>query len=257
MDKEKEIQKIDPKQKKNKNKSIKGYVMLLLASGFIVSLGVYITICTVTIGASSAEKAFQEEMKNSKEKAFAEKEEYAYQISYDVAEATNHVKNRVTLQLGNIQENANLEVLEVSGTEIVIEKSENNEEKNEAWLEVIAKGVYTIDMSWAEFIFDSENQHVWARVSKPVLNRDHFGVIEDKKILFKNDKFLGNGSIPGGENLRQKMKQEGSDKIFQSLVSNQEYYENAESSAEVLITNLLKELNPEFDDLKVEVQFME
>ncbi|MDO5156469.1 MAG: hypothetical protein Q4D51_10945 [Eubacteriales bacterium] len=258
MKDKKDIQNAEKQTPKRKKKnSVTIFVALIVVSALVLTLGVYITIRSITIGANSAEVAYQEDMENSKEKARKEKEEYAYRISYDVAEANNHVKNRVVLQLGNVREKADLEVLEVSGSEIIIEKANDNLEKDELWLEVIAKGVYTVDLTCAEFIFDAENQHVWARVPKPIMDRKHFTTVSDKQLLYKNDKFLANGSIAAGENLVVSMRQEGAEKIYQSVVSNQEYYENAESSAKMLISNLIKELNPEFDNLNVEVQFTE
>ena len=244
-----------PELNKKKIKSILFSGGLIFASLLVVTIGVVLAIKTVTQGAASAAQAYQEELKDSKEKARKEKYDYAYKMSYDIVESANHVKNRTALQLGGIQENADLEVLEVSGSEIVIEKAKDNKEKNEAWLEVIASGVYTVDLTCAEFIFDSENQHVWARVPKPVLDRDHFSTIYDNKLLFKNEKLINDGSIPEGEKLRVELIKEGSDKIYESLISNQEYYESAEDSAKLLIENLIKELNPEYDNLSVEIQF--
>lgn len=46
-------------------------------------------------------------------------------------------------------------------------------------------------------------------------------------------------------------------KIKEALSSNEMYMENAQSSAVTLISNLVKNLNPNILDLNVEVEFME
>ena len=73
--------------------------------------------------------------------------------------------------------------------------------------------------------------------------------------LFKDDFF--NGSISEGVHMTVDMLNEAVYKIKKSLMSNQYIYENAQSVAVSMITNLVKELNPDIPNLIVEVEFMD
>lgn len=247
----------DEEFRRNQKKPPKGVISLIgLIAVLLVVIG-YIYIRTITQGAEAAKKAYEVAYEESKEAARQEAYNDSYDISFKLAEMNNHVSNVLVLELGDIQEISTLEVLEVSGADFNIEKAEDNDEKNESWLEVKASGVYVIDMTNSEFIFDSQRKVVFARVAKPVMDKKHFSISDNQQILFVNDKVLSNGSNKGGQALINQQLKDSYDKIYEELTTNQEYYENAEKSATLIIENLVKNLNPSISDLIVEVEFVE
>ena len=64
-----------------------------------------------------------------------------------------------------------------------------------------------------------------------------------------------NSSISDGEQLAGKQLNEARTKIQEDISSNLQYYEFAEKSAVSLIENLIKALNTDIPDLKVEIEF--
>lgn len=57
------------------------------------------------------------------------------------AEEKYHVSNRVSIYIGNLQEEQKLEVLKVNDVEFIIENKEDNKENIISWLEVPGKGL--------------------------------------------------------------------------------------------------------------------
>ena len=66
-----------------------------------------------------------------------------------------------------------------------------------------------------------------------------------------------NGSSREGTNLAQKQVSQASLDAKASITSNQRFHQSAEKSAQILITNLVKEFNPDIPDLTVEVEFID
>lgn len=178
-----------------------------------------------------------------------------YQASFDLAEARHHTKNSFSINIGSINEEANLEVLEVSDVEFVVMGEEDNDNKITAWLEVPGKGVFTVNMKIGEFLIDNERHYVTVRIPKPELTNLSVDYQNVKKILFKNDIF--NDSISVGEDIARNEINEGYNKIKDKLKSDPDFYKSAENSATAIIKNLVIALNPDIPDLNVTIEFFD
>ena len=93
------------------------------------------------------------------------------------------------------------------------------------------------------------------RLPRPLL--EHVDIDDEnvKSRLFEND--WKNERLSVGSDLYQKQRQEAYEKARADMLSCTEYYAHAESSAAVLITNLVREINSEVDGLMVEIEFMD
>ena len=148
-------------------------------------------------------------------------EESVYQSFYEqgfkAGEEEYHVKNRAVITLGNLRETANLEVLSVSDVAFMIENPNSENNNIQSWIQVPGTGVYTVDLAAGEFLVDDERSMVFVRVPKPEL-------------------------LP-------------MNRIQEDISSNLQYYEFAEKSARSLLENLIRSVNSEIPDLKVEIEF--
>ena len=159
-------------------------------------------------------------------------------LSYNIAEADNHVKNRGIISIENIQEKADLEVLEVSDVEYIT--NEKSGDKVTSWLEVPGTGVFTVNLAMSEFVIDDMRHYVLARVPKPEIKAENIQIDTKKvKILaYQNNHWSEAQAI-----------------IQEDVQSNERYFEIAKSSAESIIKQLIKSLNKDVANLDVEVEF--
>ncbi|MCH5194548.1 MAG: DUF4230 domain-containing protein [Oscillospiraceae bacterium] len=178
-----------------------------------------------------------------------------YRASFDLAEERHHTKNSVSINIGSINEEANLEVLEVSDVEFIVMGEEDNDNNITAWLEVPGKGIFTVNMEIGEFLIDNERHNVTVRIPNPELTNFSVDYKNVKKILFKNDIF--NDSISVGEDIARNEINEGYNKIKDKLKSDPDFYKSAEDSATAIITNLVLALNPDIPDLNVTIEFFD
>lgn len=198
-----------------------------------------------------------ESLKNSYDASYmAEKDETyktIYQVFFDNAEEKYHVSNRVSITIGNMKEQEKLEVLKVSDVEFVIEGKDDNSGNMTSWLEVPGEGVYVVDLAAGEYIIDDERAHVLVRVPYPELVNIKIDYSNVKKLLFRDDIF--NGSYKEGEELAMKQLGQGDVLIKKEFQSNQGYYVTAQKSAKTSIINLVQQLNPNVENLNVDVEF--
>ena len=177
-------------------------------------------------------------------------------LSYNIAEADNHVKNRGIISIENIQEKADLEVLEVSDVEYIT--NEKSGDKVTSWLEVPGTGVFTVNLAMSEFVIDDMRHYVLARVPKPEIKAENIQIDTKKvKILaYQNNHWIfDNGSVEEGEELARRQMGEAQAIIQEDVQSNERYFEIAKSSAESIIKQLIKSLNKDVANLNVEVEF--
>ena len=206
---------------------------------------------TVAAGADSAVLAFNEKKDSTEEEAYQE----FYAASYDKAEQQYHVSNDVTIDISDVKEIAKLEVLEVSTVEYIIENKTDNDSNITSWLEVPGTGVFTVDLMAGEYLVDKERKTVVVRIPLPRLENVGIDYENTEKLLFENDFF--NDSYRAGADLYAEQIEEAYTAIYNELSTNPMYYENAENSARLLISNLVKEMNRDIPELTVEVEFME
>lgn len=176
--------------------------------------------------------------------------------SYNMGEASNHVKNRGTISIESVQEKAELEVLKVSDVEYIT--NEKKEDKVTSWLEVPGNGVFTVDLSMSEFIVDDARHYVLARVPKPEINAENIEIETQKVkiIAYENNHWVfDNGSVEEGEELVRKQLSEAQTKIQEDIQSNERYFDIAQTSARNNIKQLIKSLNEDIPSLDIEVEF--
>ena len=92
-----------------------------------------------------------------------------------------------------------------------------------------------------------------AELNVPVENIYVDSVVENK--FFVDDSILKNGSVAKGSRLYEEAKVKGANVIKEEFSTNTDYYEIAEESAEIAISNLVYEVNQGVKDLKVTVEF--
>ena len=219
-------------------------ILLLITATIFIFLG-------FTNGSQAVKRAFD------KEKEIAENSVYHqfYEQGFAAGEEEYHVKNRAVIKLGNIRETANLEVLSISDIAFMIENP-NNENKNvQSWLEVPGTGIYTVNIAAGEFLIDEERLMVFVRIPKPELlpeniNIDHANV---KVLRFSSNALLS--SVRDGEQLAGKQLNEARTKIQEDINSNLQFYEYAEKSAASILENLIRSINSEIPELKVQIEF--
>lgn len=232
-----------------------GYVLsiILVCITACAAVGCFFLIkAGIEKGAAAAADSFQK----TKEQVTQEVYQEFYQMSFVAAEEEYHVSNSATIAIDDIKETTSLEVLAISDI-VYITNDGDPDDQITSWLAVTGSGVFTVDLSAAEFIVDNARHYVVVRVPRPELNIstiaiDHKNV---ESLLFKDNKLDPNSSIQTGEALAKRQLSEAQAKIQQEMQSNQQYYHYAMSSAETMIKNLVYTLNPGIDDLQVEVEF--
>ncbi|MCD8052958.1 MAG: DUF4230 domain-containing protein [Lachnospiraceae bacterium] len=244
-----------------------GMIALPLVCVVLFVFSIYCFLDAIAVGADAAMNAYESE----KDEVAQEVYDVFYNQSYSAAEASHHVSNQVSISIGTLQEEEKLEVLRVSNVEYVISEEEDGEfidnilsavtgifsdDDVVSWLEVPGDGVFTVDLKSAEFILDEERQYVLIRIPEPELSEfaiDYEGV----EILYFDDAGLFKNSAKVGEDLAREQLQDAQLQMTQEIHENQRFYRSAQEAAEDLLISLVKELNPDFPDLTVEVEFID
>ena len=125
-----------------------------------------------------------------------------------------------------------------------------------SWLEVPGYGVFTVDLQSAEFIIDNERGYVLIRLPYPELSEFTIDY-ENVEVLNFEDSGIFKNSAKVGEDLARKQLQSAELTMRQSVNSNQKYYQAAENDATNILLNLVKQLNPQIENLVVDVEFIE
>lgn len=198
-----------------------------------------------------------EALADSYSNAYNEQKSATYQEKYETyrntAEEKYHVSNRVSIYVGNLKEEEKLEVLKVSDVEFIIEDKDNNDGNVISWLEVPGEGTFVVDLKAGEYVVDNERAHVLVRVPYPELTNITIDYANVQKILFKDD--IYNGSYREGEDLARQQLSQAELLIKKEFTSNQNFYLNAQEAAISTIETLVKQLNPEVENLVVDVEF--
>ena len=203
----------------------------------------------IRVGATYLADSYNHSYETEKEETYKKK----YESYKENAERKHHVSNRVNIYLENIQESQKLEVLKVSDVEYIINNKEDNKGNIVSWLEVPGEGTFVVDLKAGEYVIDNEHNHVSVRVPYPELTNVKIDYSNVNKILFKDDLF--NGSYKEGEDLARQQLGEPELLIRKEFTSNQNYYISAQNSARTIISNLIKQLNPDNSELSVDVEF--
>lgn len=234
----------DVKKKKDRKLFIRLFLPALLAI-----LGVLFFLQSLKVLTTATASSFSTELEREKEDTYRD----IYQWAFEQAERENHVMNMVSISLEGIQETSKLEVLRVSDTEYVIEKAESNAQKIESWIRIDGTGIFTVDLSLGEFITDSEQKYVLARVPAPVLSDVKNNV---PQLIFSRNDFW-NESYEAGEDLTREQIAKGEAALRNKMTTNQFFRESADQAAKHFISSIIKKLNPDIPDLTVDVEFLD
>ena len=189
-----------------------------------------------------------------------------YQTAFDLAEQQNHVSNEIAISVTSAKEVSRLEVLR-AGDSVYLAKNADETDDMISWVEVQGEGVFTTDLSAAEFICDSPRQHVLVKAPVPILSE--FRISDSRTLFLKKDKqfqfpfwfpFIGkptfrNGSVQAGMNLAMDQRNEAYVQLEDSMKQNRYFHESAKDSAVRAIELLVKQWNPDLPDLQVDVEF--
>ena len=228
----------EPKKKRD----IKTIVMIVIAVQFV--LAVFLGVFLFKRGYENSKNTTSEKIKTD-----------TYNAVYGAAEQANHVSNRVTITLGNICERTDLVVLEVETSYLYKSDAMDKDSGLTIWYKIPGKGAFTVDMRMAECIIDNERQQVHVIVPAPAITKFEERNEAIEELFYKDDRFILNGSVKAGIQIANKMLIVARQQMLTDLNMNQRYFKAAEDSAERLITNIIKALNPEMLDLKVTLEF--
>lgn len=234
----------------NNNKS-KNYIPFFFI-GFclvIFTISAFLYFDTINAGGESLRNAYKSAYDFEREKAYTE----IYDFFFDYAEKEYHVSNKVSIYIGDLQEQQNLEVLKVSDVEYIIEEKTDNSSNIISWIEVPGNGTFVVNLQAAEYIIDNSRSYILVRAPYPELRNVEIDYSNVRKLLFKDDMF--NGSYSEGEDLANKLYEKADLLIKKEFMSNEKFYLNAQDAARSSIINLVKQLNPNVDNIKVEVEF--
>ena len=209
----------------------------------------YFLISTVSQGAKALMDSYNTAYSLEKDTAY----QAQYHKYYDKAEEAYHVENRAAISIGELKENAALEVLKVSDVEYIIESADGNSSNISSWLEVPGQGTYVVDLKASEFIVDDERSYVLVRAPYPELTNISIDYANVKKLFFKNDIFDESYKI--GEELAHKQLSNAELLIRKEFASNQFFYLSAQEAARTTIQCLVREMNPGVENLEVETEF--
>lgn len=180
----------------------------------------------------------------------------AYDTVYDLTEGANHTSNRAVINLDGIEEKADLEVLQISTSYLYLSDEEDKAKDLTIWYKFPGTGTFTVNLEMTEFIVDSERHHVLVKAPLPAITK--FKEEKAEKLEYKDDRFapVFQGSIQEGESIARKMLSQAHVEMMKALESDKEYMDAAKSSAQKLISNIIKALNPSIKNLAVTVEFI-
>lgn len=240
-----------PKKSNTLQKMTKKYGLTASIILFVVLLAACLFLLrdAINVGAEALANSYSAAYESEKEAAYQE----LYQSAYERAEAKYHLSSKVLISIDSFEETEKLEVLEANHVEFITKNRDESTDNITAWIEVTGKGKFVVDLKAAEFIVDNEHRYVLVRIPYPELT--DITITNAVEKLFKDD--IWNGSYSDGVHLAIDQLNDADVRIKKALMSNQYIYKNAQNVAVSMITNLVKELNPDIPDLIVEVEFMD
>lgn len=255
------------KKKKSEGLSRKQFILGALAiSALLLCFCVYMILDTFTIGTGAAMDSFS----TAKDEAAEEVYQFFYDKSYYAAEKAHHVSNNVSISIGDLKEEQKLEVLKVSDVayETPDPKDQNWFEgliasitgmfdaEVVSWLEVPGNGIFTVNLQAGEFIIDEERQYVLIRIPSPELTEFAIDYENVELLLFEEGGAFKNSAKYGVDKAVEQL-QSAELAMMQNVNNNQEFYKRARESTEKMLVNLVKQLNPQLLDLRVEIEFID
>lgn len=160
--------------------------------------------------------------------------------------------NDVTIRLEDVRKTAKLEVMKVSSV-VYIHDTGALEGKVVAWLKVSGTGVYTVDMTAGEYVVDNGNRYVLVRVPEPELSQVE--VTDKEKKLYRDKRWFTNGDPGQGVDLAIAQLAQAQTELTEDIRNNRYANDSLENNARIVISALVRSLNPDIPDLAVDVEF--
>lgn len=245
--------------------------IIALAAGVFLIISVIISVSNFRDRNAKKLEGFQETYGG----AYAQAHDNVYNGFYDAAyadsEKRHHISNEVLISVGDLRKNAELEVLEVVASDIKEYTFDNEfsgaarvvsafigkeiQAEGVAWLEGMCGGVFSVDLNAAEIVIDDENKYVLVRIPSPTLEftTTSFEVKHLSNGTVNDNIF--NGSTKFGLEEAMNDTADMTAHLHDVLNENHSYREIARSSAQTMIINMIKSVNPDIPDLEVEVKF--
>lgn len=230
----------------SKKDKVNPIILYVAAMCLMIGLSFYFVSDALALGAQAAAETFSKTKDVMAEATY----DSFYSTAFEYSERKHHVSNATSINIGQIREVQELEVLKVYDISYEISKEDD---EVESWLEVPGYGVFTVDLRMSEFIIDNVNQYVLVRVASPVLSQftlDHAGI---KPLYFDEDWFH---DATDGINMAEEQVKNAETNLRISMMNNQSNYQRAEQSAQTILVNMVRQLNPQLPDLFVDVEFI-
>lgn len=206
---------------------------------------------SVSLGVSGAKDGFANGYETARNSTYQQFYDTAYQISED----SHHVSNEVAISISTVKEKSNLEVLKVSDVVYIITDAGDTKSGTTSWLKVNGTGIFTVNLTAAEYLVDNNRHYVLVRIPAPVLDTDNISIDSFESLFYKENKMNFSNSVQSGERLAQAQLNEAQQQIQEDFLASENYEKIAKTSAESMVEALIKGLNSEISDLQVQVEF--
>lgn len=226
-------------------------LIFILIMAIVAAASIIIVRYSIKKGVTTATDSFQEAYNESKDETYKKYKEMAYKL----AEEGYHVSNRATISIYGVKGKKDLNVLRVNDVVYIIKDKNETKSKTSSWLKVSGKGVFSVNLTAAEYVIDNARQLVLIRVPHPVVDTSSISIDETETLHFKENKWSRDNSVQSGEELAMELLGEAKQKIQEDFEANEQYAKLAESSTKSMLEALIKGVNPDAEELKVEVEF--
>lgn len=220
------------------------FVLIVVSSVLVIKRSVF-------LGVSGAKDGFSDAYENACDSTYQQ----FWETAYNISEESHHVSNDVAISISSVKEKSNLEVLKVSDVVYIISDADDTKSGTTSWLKVNGTGVFTVNLTAAEYLVDNNRHYVLVRIPSPVLDSDNISIDSFESLFYKENKMNFSNSVQNGERLAQAQLNEARQQIQEDFLASENYDKIAKSSAESMIVALIKGLNSDISDLQVNVEF--
>ncbi len=222
------------------------FTAIVLAVFIILTGSMNLTLYRLTV--ENAGAAFDAAYQTAKEAQTPLTYEEFYLAALEQYKTKNDITSAISADYGT----GKLEVMKICDS-VCIPQSTEEDEDSSLTLVIPFNGVYTIDLSLAEFITDQERGIVTVRVPYPE--------IAEFKVDYENAKLLDDsgitvtlGKITTPELARGEFEEKNID-LREQITENKIFTENAAETARRKIISTLMALNP-YEDITTDVEFI-
>ena len=135
-------------------------IVLAIVLVLICILSVLIIKRSIFLGVTGVKDGFSDAYEDARLDTYQQFRDTAYKIS----EEAHHVSNDVAISISAVKEKSNLEVLKVSDVVYIITDSEDTKSGTTSWLKVNGTGVFTVNLTAAEYLVDNYRHYVLVRI---------------------------------------------------------------------------------------------